>query len=145
MILPTCLGIFLVGIVMIPMAFAGCGPGTVLVDGVCELAPTPESSTACGSGTVMVDGVCELDEKTESTSMSIEPLYIIIGVVVIGGVIVGVFAVWKGSKTTKSVKQEPKRSKISTEVKESSEFCQKCGTLLKPGARFCGKCGISCS
>jgi hypothetical protein len=93
----------------------------------------------------MVDGVCELDEKTESTSMSIEPLYIIIGVVVIGGVIVGVFAVWKGSKTTKSVKQEPKRSKISTEVKESSEFCQKCRTLLKPGARFCGKCGISCS
>jgi len=153
MILPTCLGIFLVGIVMIPMVFAGCGSGTVLVDGVCELgtvlvdgvcelAPTLESSTACGSGTVMVDGVCELDEKTESTSMSIEPLYIVIGVVVIGGVIGGVFAVRKGSKTTKSAKQEPKRSKISTEVKESSEFCQRCRTSLKPGARFCGKCGI---
>jgi hypothetical protein len=40
-ILPICLGILLVGIVMIPNTFAGdgCGPGTVLIDGVCELAP----------------------------------------------------------------------------------------------------------
>ena len=50
---------------MIPIAFAGCGPGTVLVDGVCELAPTPESSTGCGPGTVMVDGVCEIDQKSQ--------------------------------------------------------------------------------
>ena len=37
MILPVCLGILLVGIVMIPGVFAagGCGEGTVLVDGVC--------------------------------------------------------------------------------------------------------------
>ena len=67
MILSICLGIFLAGIVMIPIAFAGCGPGTVLVDGVCELAPTPESSTGCGPGTVMVDGVCEIDQKAKST------------------------------------------------------------------------------
>jgi len=41
MILPACLGILLVGIVMIPGVFAGdgCGTGTVLVDGVCQLAP----------------------------------------------------------------------------------------------------------
>jgi len=41
MILSACLGILLVGIVMIPGVFAagGCGEGTVLVDGVCQLAP----------------------------------------------------------------------------------------------------------
>ncbi len=87
MILSVCLGILLVGILIIPIASAGCGPGTVLIDGVCELVPTPESSTACGPGTVMVAGGCELDEKNESSSRSIEPIYIIIAVVAIGGVI----------------------------------------------------------
>ena len=108
MILPVCLGILLVGIVMIPDTFAGdgCGPGTVLIDGVCELAPVEESSTGCGPGTIMVNGVCKLDEKTESSSMSIEPLYVIIAVVAIGGVIGGVFAVRKGSKTSKPAKRD---------------------------------------
>ena len=145
MSLPICLGIFLAGIVMIPVAFAGCGPGTVLVDGVCELAPTPESSTACGSGTTLVDGVCELDETTKSS-----------------------FNVHRATlhhncsccnrrnnwgcrcckerikSTAKSVQQESvtrERIKTPPETKESSEFCQSCGTSLKPAARFCGKCG----
>ena len=57
MILPACLGILLVGIVMIPGVFAadGCGQGTVLVDGVCQLAPV--ESSGCGEGTVLVNGV----------------------------------------------------------------------------------------
>ena len=147
MILPICLGIFLAGIVIIPVAFAGCGPGTVLIDGVCELAPIQESSTGCGPGTVMVDGVCELDETAKATSMSIEPLYIIIAVVAIGGVIGAIFAVRKGSKIAKPAKQElaEYERKYLTEkpvrTKEVSEICPNCGTSLKPGARFCGKCG----
>ena len=119
MILPVCLGILLFGVAMVPVVFAdGCGPGTV-----------------------MVDGVCELDETAKSTSMSIEPLYVIIAVVAIGGVIGGVFAVRKGSKTAKPTQEEPKRIKTSVETKEVSESCQSCGTSLKPGARFCGNCG----
>ena len=147
MILPICLGIFLFGVVMVPVVFAdGCGPGTVLIDGVCELVPIQESSEGCGPGTVMVDGVCELDETAKSTSMSIEPLYVIIAVVAIGGVIGGVFAVKKSSKTPKPAQQESvtrERIKTSTETKESSEFCQTCGASLKLGARFCGQCGTS--
>ena len=122
MILPIYLGIFLFGVVMAPAIFAdGCGPGTVLID-----------------------GVCELDEKTESSSMSIEPLYIIIAVVAIGGIIGAVAVAKRGSKTPKPAQQESvtrERIKTSTDTKESSEFCQSCGTSLKPGARFCGKCG----
>ena len=142
-ILPICLGILLVGIVMIPNTFAGdgCGPGTVLIDGVCELAPAEESSEGCGPGTVMVDGVCELDKTAKSASTSIEPLYIVIAVVTIGGVVGAIFAVRKGSKTPKPTQQEPKRVKTSVETKEASEFCQSCGTSLKPEVRFCGKCG----
>ena len=143
MILPTCLGIFLAGIVMIPNSFAGdgCGPGTVLIDGVCELAPAEESSEGCGPGTVMVDGVCELDRSSKSTSMSIEPLYIIIAFVAIGGIIGAVAVAKRGSKTPKPAKQEPKRVKTSVETKESPGSCQSCGVSLKPEARFCGKCG----
>ena len=141
MILPICLGIFLFGVVMTPAVFAdGCGPGTVLIDGVCELAPVQESSEGCGPGTVMVDGVCELVETAKSTSMSIEPLYVIIAVVTIGGIIGAIFAVRKGSKTPKLAQQE---SVTKERIKTSSEFCQSCGTTLKPGARFCGKCGTS--
>jgi hypothetical protein len=147
MILSVCLGILLVGILIIPIASAGCGPGTVLIDGVCELVPTPESSTACGPGTVMVAGVCELDEKNESSSMSIEPIYIIIAVVAIGGVIGGVFAVRKGSKIPKPAREGSKKKETdwgTMEIKSTpSEFCQSCGASLKPGARFCGMCGTS--
>ena len=144
MILPICLGIFLFGVVMVPVVFAdGCGPGTVLIDGVCELAHVQESSEGCGPGTVMVDGICKLDE-TSTSSMSIEPLYVIIAVVAIGGVIGGVFAVRKGSKTPKSSAEGSKKKETdwgTMEQPTSSEFCQSCGASLKSGARFCGQCG----
>ena len=45
-----------------------CGPGTVLVDGICEIDDSPEhadSDDACGPGTVLVDGICEIDDSPE--------------------------------------------------------------------------------
>ena len=153
-ILPICLGIFLAGIVMIPNTFAsdGCGPGTVLIDGVCELAPTPETSGGCGPGTMMVDGVCELDEENVSPSMSIEPLYIIIAVVAIGGIIGAIAVARRGSKTPKPAKQDleeyeekylakQKPSPKPAKKKETSSSCSNCGNPLKPAAKFCGGCG----
>ncbi len=115
MILPVCLGILLVGIVMIPSVFAadGCGTGTVLVNGVCQLAPT----------------------QTKTSFMSIEPLYIIIGVVAIGGIIGAIAVARRGSKTPKPSKQK------TTKEKETLEFCIQCGTELSPETKFCGKCG----
>ena len=125
MISPICLGIFLVGIVMIPSVFAGdgCGPGTVLVDGVCELVPV-EPGEGCGPGTALVDGVCELVpeepgegcgpgtvmvngvcELAETSGTSIPPLYIAGGAAAIGGIIIGiVFAVRRGSGGTSTPK-----------------------------------------
>ena len=74
MILPICLGIMLLGVMITPIAFGadGCGQGTVLLDGVCQLAPK-ESDDGCGAGTVMVNGVCQLDK---SSGGSIQPGYI---------------------------------------------------------------------
>ena len=159
MILPACLGILLVGIVMIPGVFAGdgCGTGTVLVDGVCQLAPQ-ESNDGCGAGTVMVNGVCQL-AKTGSpfnilSGSTIEPLYIVIGVVAIGGIIGAIAVARRGSKTSKSAKQDlddyeskylakqdVESSPKPAETRQTSSFCDSCGKPLKPTAKFCGKCG----
>ena len=149
---PIFLGIFLLGIVITPAVFAGdgCGEGTVLVDGVCQLAPE-ESNDGCGEGTVLVDGVCQL-AKTSGTSISIEPLYLIIGVVAIGGIIGAIAVARRGSKTSKPAKQDleeyeekyiakQKPSRKPAEKKETSSSCNNCGKPLKPEAKFCGKCG----
>ena len=131
-----------------PAVFAGdgCGEGTVLVDGVCELAPV-ESSEGCGEGTVIVNGVCEL-AKTSGTSMSIEPLYIVIGVVAIGGIIGAIAVTRRGSKTSKPAKQDLEEyeekylaKQKPAEKKETSSSCSNCGNTLKPEAKFCGGCG----
>ena len=139
---------------MVPGVFAadGCGEGTVLVDGVCQLAPE-ESNDGCGEGTVLVDGVCQL-AKTSGTSMSIEPLYIVIGVVAIGGIIGAIAVARRGSKTSKSAKQDlddyesknlakqdVESSPKPAETRQTSSFCDSCGKPLKPTAKFCGKCG----
>jgi len=156
MIPPVCLGILLLGIVITPSVFAGdgCGTGTVLVDGVCQLAPV-ESSDGCGQGTVLVNGVCQLDK---SSGGSIPPLYIAGGAAAIGAAIIGiVFAVKRGSGGTSTPKparqdlddyedqylrrQGQRPTRKPAEARQTSSFCDSCGAKLKPAAKFCGKCG----
>ena len=69
------------------------------------------------------------------TGNSIDPLYIIIAVVGIGGVIGAIAVAKRGSKTPKPAKQKPAKKK------ETSAFCENCGNTLKPEAKFCGQCG----
>ena len=156
MIVPICLGILLLGIMITPSVFAGdgCGTGTVLVDGVCQLAPV-ESNDGCGQGTVMVNGVCQLDK---SSGGSIQPGYIAAGAAAIGAVIVGIiFVVRRGSSGTSTPK--PARQDLDdyeseylrrqgqrprpkpAETRQTSSSCNSCGKPLKPTAKFCGKCG----
>jgi len=154
-ILPTCLGILLVGIVMLPSVFAagGCGEGTVLVDGVCQLAPV--ESSGCGEGTVLKGDTCVL---AESSGTSIPLLYIAGGAAVIGAAIIGiVFAVKRGSGGTSTPKparqdlddyesqylarQGQRPSPKSAETRQTSSSCNSCGKPLKPTAKFCGGCG----
>ena len=136
-----------------------CDQGMVVVDGICRFAPE-ESSVGCGEGTVMVNGVCQV-AKTSGTPMSIEPLYIIIGVVAIGGIIGAIAVAKRGSKTPKPVKEEleeyeekylakPKRKPKPTKQKhvekeETSSSCSNCGASLNPKAKFCGSCGTPVS
>ena len=151
----VCLGILLLGIVITPSVFAadGCGEGTVLVDGVCQLAPA--ESSGCGAGTVMVNGVCQLDK---SSGGSIQPGYIAAGAAAIGAAIIGiVFAVKRGSSGTSTPKparqdlddyeeqylarQGQRPTRKPAESKSTTPSCNSCGKPLKPNAKFCGKCG----
>jgi len=160
MILHVCLGILLLGIVITPSVFAGdgCGTGTVLVDGVCQLAPQ-ESNDGCGAGTVMVNGVCQLDK---SSGGSIPPLYIAGGAAALGAAIIGiVFAVKRGSggpTTPKPARQDlddyeeqylrrqgQRPTRKPAESRSPTPSCNSCGRPLKPAAKFCGKCGTQCS
>ena len=76
------------------------------------------------------------------TGNSIDPLYIIIGVVAIGGVIGAIAVAKRGSKTPKPTKEKPKPVKQKpAKKKETSEFCENCGNTLNPKAKFCGSCG----
>ena len=139
---------------------AECDQGMIAVDGICRFAPE-ESSEGCGAGTVMVNGVCQV-AKTSGTSMAIEPMYIVIAAVAVGGGAVGaIFAVKKGSKTPKPAKQElekyeekylakPKRKpkpakQKHVEKEETSSSCTNCGASLNPKAKFCGSCGTPVS
>ena len=160
MILPVCLGILLVGVMITPSVFAadGCGTGTVLVDGVCQLAPV-ESSEGCGAGTVMVNGVCQL---AESSGTSIQPMYIVGGAAAIGAAVIGIiFAVRRGSSGTKAPKparqdledyeeqylrrQGQRPTRKPAEARQTPSSCSSCGRPLKPTAKFCGGCGTKCS
>jgi len=155
LILPASLGILLVGIVMIPGVFAagGCGEGTVLVDGVCQLAPV--ESGGCGEGTVLKGDTCVL---AESSGTSIPSLYIAGGAAAIGAAIIGiVFAIKRGSDGTSAPKparqdledyedqylrrQGQRPSPKPAEARQTSSSCNSCGRPLKPTAKFCGKCG----
>ena len=104
-------------------------------------------AAGCSKGTILVNGVCE---APKASGMSIDPLYIIIGVVAIGGVIGAIAVTKRGSKTPKPVKEEPKPVKQKPKEEDPKEepkeeeifgFCTKCGVKLKPEAKFCGKCG----
>ena len=134
MIFPVCLGILLLGIVITPSVFAGDG---------------------CGTGTVMVNGVCQLDK---SSGGSIPPLYIAGGAAAIGAAIIGIiFAVKRGSSGTSTPKpakqdlddyedqylrrQGQRPSPKPPEARQTSSSCNSCGKPLKPAAKFCGGCG----
>ena len=118
------------------------------------MVPGVFAADGCGEGTVMVNGVCQLDK---SSGTSIPPLYIAGGAAAIGAAVIGIiFAVRRGSSGTKTpkpakqdleeyeekyiAKQKPAKQKPA-EKKETSSSCSNCGASLKPTAKFCGQCG----
>ena len=109
---------------------------------------TQKSGDGCGAGTVLVNGVCQLTPtKSKSTFMSIEPLYLIIVGVAAAVVVGALLALSRRSGTPKPAREELEEyesryvARKPAEKKETSSSCSNCGKSLKPTAKFCGKCG----
>ena len=134
--------------------------------------PTPELSTGCGEGTVLVDGMCQLAETSVAEDdMESNGGYIALGLFILFGIpiiIIGVIVILiRGRKKTPKLpsadygdveilkrkikdgakikkNQESKEVKPKKEDKkeETSMFCDNCGAAFKkPTAKFCGGCG----
>ena len=109
---------------------------------------TQKSGDGCGAGTVLVNGVCQLTPtKSKSTFMSIEPLYLIIVGVAAAVVVGALLALSRRSGTPKPAREELEEyesrdvARKPAEKKETSSSCSNCGKSLKPTAKFCGGCG----
>ncbi len=125
--------------------------------------PTPELSTGCGEGTVLVDGVCQLefldidplqDAVLEWTAIGVI-MFVVLGIHIII-IIVVVILIRRRKKTPKlpsadygDVKKMPRKikdysikPKKEDKKEEASMFCDNCGAAFKkPTAKFCGGCG----
>ena len=125
--------------------------------------PTPELSTGCGEGTVLVDGVCQLefldidplqDAVLEWTAIGVI-MFVVLGIPIII-IIVVVILIRRRKKTPKlpsadygDVKKMPRKikdysikPKKEDKKEEASTFCDNCGAAFKKStAKFCGGCG----
>ena len=116
-------------------------------------ATTQKSGDGCGAGTVLVNGVCQLvpTPKTKTTFMSIEPLYLIIAGVAAAVVAGALLALSRRSGTPKPAREDLEEyesryvAKKPAKKEETSSSCSNCGNTLKPTAKFCGGCGTPCS
>ena len=143
-------------------ASAGCGDGTVLVDGVCDLAYNenesyrlqddadynePESSGGCGEGTELVNGVCQLTKTSGTSQEDSFGVNNLVPIIILIIAIVGTIALVKSRKKKSSITQpapekiKPKPSQKPAESRPTSSSCSNCGKKLKPTAKFCGGCG----
>ena len=132
-----------------------------------ESQPVQKTSGGCGEGTVLVDGVCQLaetsvtedNEELATAVIGVGVAVIVLGAFVLIGIpviiiIVIVILIRRRKKTPKPAKQElddyeeqylakQKPRRKPAKKKEMSAFCENCGNTLKPEAKFCGKCGTA--
>ena len=130
--------------------------------------PAQQASGGCGAGTVLVGGVCQLaeniapDERAADNAewgaffAGIIIFFMLVGLaIIIFVIIIVVILIKRRKRTTQPAKQDLKdyesqylsRQKIEpkrklSEKKETSMFCDNCGAAFKkPEAKFCGGCG----
>ena len=118
-----------------------------------DTEPAQQGSGGCGEGTVMVNGVCQLADNSvpDAANNAAIGLLVVIGIPVIIIIIV-VILIKRRKKTTQPARQEldeyeeqyieeeEPRRKPARQI-ETSAFCDNCGKKLKPTAKFCGGCG----
>ena len=105
-------------------------------------------SGGCGEGTVLVNGVCQLAEPVDAsrpdTFTGMMFVLIVVGILV-PIIIIPLIRYRKSVNMTQSTskKIERKPSQKPAKKKETSAFCENCGNTLNPKAKFCGSCGTA--
>ena len=110
-------------------------------------------SGGCGEGTVLVNGVCQLAEPVDTSRPDTFTgmMFVLIVVGILSPVIIIPLIRYRKSvnmtqSTSKKIEQYPEKQKPRrkpAKKKETSTFCENCGKSLKPTAKFCGKCGTA--
>ena len=115
-----------------------------------EPEPT-QSSGGCGEGTELVNGVCQLTKTSGTSQEDSFGVSNLVSVIVIIIAIVGTIALVKSRKKKSSIiqptpeKTKPKPRRKPAESRPTSSSCSNCGNSLKKTAKFCGKCGTPVS
>ena len=112
-------------------------------------------SGGCGEGTVLVNGVCQLAEPVDASRPDTLTgmMFVLIVVGILSPVIIIPLIRYRKSKTNwkkqvKKTEQYPEKQKPRrkpAKKKETSASCSNCGNTLNPKAKFCGGCGTPVS
>ena len=137
-------------------AGSGCGEGTVLINGVCELSNSANVVTAAEAGQKVGEAIAGL---------ILFWIFSIIAIIVII-IVIAILIKRRGKRRKKKpefskqdlkdnvskqtsgvqedeIKKSPtiKRNHPSTTPRIRNAFCENCGAQIKPTSNFCGKCG----
>ena len=101
-------------------------------------------SGGCGEGTVLVNGVCQLAEPVDASrpdTFTNGLIFVLILAAFSPIIIIPLIRYRKNKATYNKQYGYEKPSQKPAKKKETSAFCENCGNSLKKTAKFCGGCG----
>jgi len=101
-------------------------------------------SGGCGEGTVLVNGVCQLAEPVDTSrpdTFTNGLIFVLILAAFSPIIIIPLIRYRKNKATYNKQYGYEKPSQKPAKKKETSAFCENCGNTLNPKAKFCGSCG----
>ena len=135
---------------------------------------TQQAGSGCGEGTVLINGVCQLSKDVDVSGQNffnavaglvLFGAFSIIAIIVII-IVIAILIKRRGKRRKKKpefskqdlkdnvskqtsgvqedeIKKSPtiKRNQPSTTPRIRNSFCENCGAQIKPTSKFCGKCG----
>ena len=103
-----------------------------------------ERLKGCGEGTVLVNGVCQLAEPVDTSrpdTFTNGLIFVLILAAFSPIIIIPLIRYRKNKATYDKQYGYEKPSQKPAKKKETSAFCENCGNSLKKTAKFCGGCG----
>ena len=103
-----------------------------------------ERLEGCGEGTILVNGVCQLAEPVDTSrpdTFTNGLIFVLILAAFSPIIIIPLIRYRKNKATYDKLYGYEKPSQKPAKKKKTSAFCENCGNSLKKTAKFCGGCG----